>query len=102
MQLLILAFPEQPISITALSDLDLTEAEEQNRQLEKTQCWHGDFLTQVAAFRDKYSANDIMVCGPSVYVTGLVDQIKDYYENDLTLNVWAAPMGGDKPEGIMA
>ena len=95
MQMLILAFPEQPINLTVMSDIDL--ANEDDRQIAKEQCWHGDLLNVITSMRDKYSVNDILVCGPWDYIVGLVEQIQKHFEDDKTLQVMPMPTG-DKIE----
>ena len=91
MQMLILAFPTEPISLTVMSDLDL--ADEEGRQIAKEQCSYAELFDTIASLRDKYSANDIMLCGPWDYIMGIMEQMEDYFKNDLTLNVLPIPAG---------
>lgn len=100
MQILVLAFPEQGINIAVMSDMDL--ADESNRQVAREQVWQADFCPTIATLRDKYSVDDILVCGPFEYARGLAQQLQDYFPHDLALNVMIIPTGDkiEVPDGV--
>ena len=85
MQMLILGFPTEQITLTVLSDIEL--ANEMDRQVAKEQCWQPDFLNTVTRLTDTYNIDSFILCGPEDYTAGLAEQLKDRFDNKMILPI---------------
>lgn len=88
--MIILAFPPEPFVVTVIADENVVA--EDKRQLAKENCLRGELMSVISSLKIRFAVTDIMVCGPWDYVTGLSDEIVDYF-NDPSLFVMPVPAG---------